>query len=185
MGINDDVLAVHRQMADDLLAVGPEAPGGVPEWTAGDLAAHLLSQTGGARFVLAGARLALARGIRPPRRSAVATNANAIRMYGRRDFTRAIDAVRAGPPFPLLRGELAPVALFEIWVHNDDLRRANKLGAGLEPESLAAVVDFLARYQRAPLNGAPLERSVPDADLVRWLTGRPSPLAPHDPPLTI
>ncbi len=184
MNIAEDTRAVHRQVADDLAAVGPNAPGGVEGWSAGDLAAHLLSQTGAARHAVAGARLALVRGVRM-NRGGPAANAGAIRLYKRRDFARAVEKVRAGPPWPLLNDTIAPVALFEIWVHGDDLRRANHLQPGIEPESLSAAVEFLAHYQRTLLGDAPLDRSHSDADLVRWLVGRPSALAPHDPPLSI
>ena len=184
MSISDDIRAVHRQVADDLVAIGPDAPGGVEGWSAGDLAAHLMSQTGSARFVLAAGRLALTRGIRLPERAGPAANTRAIRMYRSRGFEQAVAAVRAGPPWPLLRPAIAPVALFEIWVHGDDLRLANNLGPSLEPESLVEAITFLERYHRSLIGGA----SIPPAsgsDVMRWLTGRPSSIPPHDPPLRI
>jgi len=176
---------VHRQTADDLLAVGPGAPSGLAGWSAADLAAHLMSQTGAARHALAAGRLALTRNLRLGDRAGPATNARAIRLYQRRGFTRAIEAVRKGPPWPLLAPAIAPVALFEIWVHGDDLRRGNGLPPGIEPASLAEAVDFLARYQQPILGDTAIDRTQSDADLVRWLVGRPSALPPHDPSLTI
>lgn len=185
MAIVDDIRALHSQTADDLAAIGPDADGGVPGWSAHDLAAHLMSQAGAARYGLAVARLVLARGIRPGDRAGPATNAAVVRFYRRRSFGRAVEVVRSGPPFPLLVGRLAPVALFEIWVHDDDLRRANGLSPVGEPESLASVVAFLARLQRSRLGNIELDRSASAAELVRWLTGRPSSIPPHTPALSI
>lgn len=182
--IRDDVRDLHRQVADDLTGVGPEAPAGVAGWTAADLAAHLMSQTGAARYGLAAARLALARGVRLSERAGPSANARSIRFYKRRGFEQAVETVRQGPPWPLLLAAVAPVALFEIWVHGDDLRRANNLGPSWEPESLSEAIKFLKRYHR-PLIGTTSIPSAPDADVVRWLTGRPSSLQPHDPPLRI
>ena len=185
MTISDDVRLVHRQVAEDLLAVGPSAPSGVGGWTAGDVAAHLLSQTGGARHALAVARLTLARGVRLSDRAGPTVNARSMQFSGRRGFDRAVDAIRAGPPWPLLRPAIAPIALFEIWVHGDDLRRANELGPSPEVAGLTEAVQFLQRYHRKLLGGVTMpEASSPD--LMRWLTGRPSSaLSPHDPPLRI
>jgi len=183
--ISADIRALHAQTADDLLTVGPEAPSGLDGWNASALAAHLLSQTGAGRYGVAAARWVLARGVRLGAAAGPRTNDRAVRFYTRRGFDVAVESVRRGPPFPLLTAAVAPVALFEIWVHDDDLRRANGLGPGIEPPSLTHAVAFLARYQRKVLGAASIDASVPLADQLRWLSGRPSSLAHHDPPLTI
>ena len=180
-----DIRAVHEQTADDLLTVGPDAPSGLDGWSAGKLATHLMTQTGAARYGLAAARLALARGVRLGGNTGPRTNERVIRVYGRRNFEDAVRAVRNGPPFPLLLSTIAPVALFEIWVHGDDLRRANNLGPGIEPASLRAAVAFMTRYQRKLLGDTVVDASASPADQLRWLCGRPSSLPAHDPPLTI
>ena len=185
MSISDDVHLLHRQVAEDLLAVGPSAPSGVDGWTAGDLAAHLLSQTGGARYALAVARLMLVGGLRLSERAGPSVNARSMEFSKRRGFDRAVTVIRAGPPWPLLRPAIAPIALLEIWVHGDDLRRANELGPSPEVTGLTEAVQFLQRYHRKLIGSA----TIPHASgpvLMRWLTGRPSPpLSPHDPPLRI
>jgi uncharacterized protein (TIGR03083 family) len=185
MSISADIRALHVQTADDLLRVGPGAPSGLEGWNAADLAAHLLSQTGAVRYALTAARWFIARGVHLGPGAAARPNDRPIRFYARRGFDAAVKAVRSGPPFPLLSAAVAPVALFEIWVHDDDLRRANALGPGIEPPSLGLAVEFMARYQRKLLAGVSVDAAASVADQLRWLTGRPSAIPPHDPPLTI
>jgi uncharacterized protein (TIGR03083 family) len=180
-----DIYALHVQTADDLLAVGPDAPSGLDGWNTAALAAHLLSQTGAVRYPLAAARWFLNRGVRLGANSGPRANDRPVRYYARRGFDAAVQSVRSGPPFPLLSEAVAPVALFEIWVHDDDLRRANDLGPGIEPPTLTHAVAFMARYQRKVLGGASVDESASPADQLRWLSGRPSSLAPHEPPLKI
>lgn len=182
MGIAEDIVAEHRRIADTLLKVGPEAPAGVGAWTASDLAAHLLSQTAVGGLVVFIGRSLVARGVRISERAAVATE-RTIRFYRRRGFEGAIGQLRGGPPRLLLRPNVAPVSLFEVWLHHDDVRRANGLEAPSEVASLAQAVDFALRYQRKALGTTDVDRSLSNGDLVRWLAGRPSANAPHDPPL--
>lgn len=101
----------------------------------------------------------------------------------RRDFQDAVAAVRNGPPRLLVRPRAAPVSLFEVWLHHDDLRRANGLSPPDEVKSLHLAVNFALRYQRSVLGHAEIDRSQSNADLLRWLAGRPSAVPPHDPPL--
>ena len=185
MDILSDIRAVHEQTADDLLAVGPDAPSGLEGWNARALAAHLLSQTGAVRYALAAARWFLNRGVRLGANSGPRPNDRPVRYYTRRGFEPAVESVRNGPPFPLLAKGVAPVALFEIWVHDDDLRRANHLGAGIEPASLTEAVAFMARYQQKVLGATTVDASASPADQLRWLCGRPSSLPAHEPPLKI
>jgi uncharacterized protein (TIGR03083 family) len=183
--IRADIRAVHVQTAGDLLAVGPDAPSGLAGWNVADLAAHLLSQNGAVRYPLTVARWFINRGVRLGPGAEARPNDRPVRFYARRGFDTAVQSVRRGPPFPLLAAAVAPVALFEIWVHDDDLRRANGLGPGIEPPSLTEAIAFMARYQRKVLAGATVDASASLADQLRWLSGRPSSLPPHDPPLSI
>ncbi|MEY2472211.1 MAG: hypothetical protein QOK28_1540 [Actinomycetota bacterium] len=185
LDISADIRAVHVQTAADLVTVGPEAPSGLDRWNAADLAAHLLSQTGAVRYPLAVARWFLNRGARLGSKSGAAAIDRPVQYYARRGFDTAVRAVRNGPPFPLMTASVAPVALFEIWVHDDDLRRANNLGAGIEPPTLSEAVAFMTRYQRKVLRDVSVDESASPADQLRWLSGRPSSLAPHEPPLSI
>lgn len=180
--IVDDIVDEHRNIADVLESVGPDAPGGVGEWTAADLAAHLMSQMAARGVVVFVGISLVARGVRLNDIASGSAD-RAIAFYRRKGFTTAITSLRSGPPSLLLRQRVAPVSLFEIWVHHDDLRRANALPPPAEPTSLKAAVEFAMRYQRRALGSYTVDRSVPAGDLLRWLAGRPSDLPPHSPPL--
>lgn len=180
--IADDVIAEHRQLADLLESVGPDAPGGVGDWTASDLAAHLMWQRAATGLVLLPGRVLMARGIRLTGRAGAATS-RADALYRRKDFRAAVQSLRKGPPRVLLRDSVAPVALFEVWVHHDDFRRANHLSPPPEPATLGQAVDFAIRYQRKLLGATPVDRGVSNGDLLRWQAGRPSSIPAHSPPL--
>ena len=127
-------------------------------------------------------RLLVAKGLRVNDRARGATD-RTIAFYRRRGFDAAIEKLNAGVPRLLLRPSVAPVSLFEVWLHHDDVCRANGLGQPGEPETLDAALDFALRYQRRALVGTVVDRAVSNADLLRWLGGRPSPLPPHEPAL--
>jgi uncharacterized protein (TIGR03083 family) len=180
--IADDVVIEHRRIADVLEEVGPEAPGGVGDWTASDLAAHLRWQLAAGGLLVLPGRVLLARGFRFDGRAGSSTNL-ADALYRRKNFDTAIQSLRQGPPRLLLRDAVAPVALFEVWVHHDDIRRANNLATPAEPKTLGQAVGFALRYQRKVLGPTTIDRSASNGDLLRWLAGRPSPLPAHSPPL--
>lgn len=165
--------------------VGPDAPSGADGWSAADLAAHLKSQSGVARFGIGAVRWAMAHGVHFGTRATALTNSNAVRVYGRGEFEVAVARVRQPPPGSLTSPSIAAIELFEIWSHGDDLRRANNLGDGFEPGSLSQAVDWLVSFQRKAIKGAPLDTSQSLGDQMRWLTGRPAAQAAHVPPLSI
>ena len=184
-GVSDiagDIREEHRRAAATLDSVGPDAPSGVDGWTAADLAAHLLSQVVNGGVVMYVGRRLVARGVHLNERSGSAVD-RALQHYKRKGFDFAVRRIQTGPPRILLRGAVAPVTLFEIWVHHDDLRRANGLEPPEEPPSLGQAVEFALRYHERDLGDAVVDRPVSDAELLRWLAGRPSTLPPHDPPL--
>lgn len=178
--ISDDVLNEHRRLADLIESLGPEAPGGVSDWTASDLAAHLMWQSAAAGLVLFPGRVLMARGIRL---NGGAATSRADARYRRKDFGAAVASLRQGPPRLLLRDSIAPVALFEVWMHHDDLRRANQLPPPEEPDTLGRSVDFALHYQRKVLGTTPVDLGDSPGDMLRWLAGRPSTIPAHSPPL--
>ena len=180
----DDIVSEHRRIADTLEELGPDAPGGVGTWTTGDIAAHLLSQVAAGGAIVFVGRSLVARGVRLNARAGAA-NDRAIAWYRRRGFEPALGSLRGGPPRLLLRPNVAPVTLQEVWLHHDDVRRANGLPPPAEPEGLRSAVATAHRYQRSRLTSPALPTGVSDADLLRWLTGRPSSIPAHDPPLTL
>jgi len=127
--------------------VGPAAPTLAGAWTAGDVAAHVVSldRLGGVPTFVG--RTVVSRGIRlndAARRFADA----GITSTRRRGFAWVLERLRSSPPRILLRGRLAPIGLFEVFVHHEDVRRAS----GRWP-------------RRSVLSG-----STPD--VVLWLAGR-------------
>jgi uncharacterized protein (TIGR03083 family) len=107
----------------------------------------------------------------------------------RRGFEWAIDRLRSEPPALLLRPAVAVVGLFEVWVHREDVARAN--GSIAEGDTdLAPVVPWLLRYHRRLLRDVALRVVADDgrewragtdpeavvrgplAEVVLWLAGR-------------
>ena len=182
----------RRAFAEDAEVLGPDAPTLCARWSALDLAAHLASLD---RF--AGLPTFLGRSL--VGRLAVRLNDPAdryppiaelaIRGPRRRGFTWALDRLRADPPRLLLRPSVRSIGLFEIWVHHQDLVRANSRTSGPAPD-MSEAVPWLLRYQRRRMRGFELTlcaseghewrrghgRAVkavgPVPELVLWLAGR-------------
>ena len=180
--IAEDIVHEHQLVAEVLEVVGPDAPAGVGAWTAADLAAHLYSQVAAGGLPVFAGRCLIAAWVRLTAISGSSTD-RVIAHYRRKGFSRAVASLRSGPPRLLLRSRVAPVSLFEVWMHHDDLRRANDLEPPSEPASLDQALEFALRYQRKVLGSERMDRSRPNGDLLRWLAGRPSSLPPHEPAL--
>lgn len=189
MTVREDVEAERASLAESLEAVGPEAHTACGDWTAFDLAAHLVAAERAAGALTFCVRVLAARGVQFRPKPQVVDWAIA---RERRDGYPALIGRLRQPSSPLL---LAPVVvastLFEVWMHHDDLATANGLGHGA-PDHLTAAIPPLMRYQARRLPTARLIvrttdghewASGPDsrpravltgsaADLVRWLAGR-------------
>lgn len=191
MTITGDVVAERAALADSLLAAGASARAGCGEWTALDLASHLVAEErlGGLGTFLA--RSLVVRGFSitgPP-----ALVDSAIRLERRHGFAALVDRLRRPMPRLLLRSRVAPLALFEYWTHHDDLVGADE-AAHSAPAGLVDVIPLLLRHQLSSLP-AGLRVTVGTADdrlrtsvgpstapevvvcgtpanLVRWLAGR-------------
>ena len=204
MTIADDVEAERAAVAESLSAVGPLARTACGDWTAFDLAAHLVSaeRLSVLTFVL---RSLAVRGVSGSTASRAAYSAVArpeavemvMRCERRHGFETLIDRLRRPSPRLLLRPQVAPVTLFEFWMHHDDLAGPNGLVHAV-PATLAGGIPFLLRYQVkqlpagvrvtvrtsdgnhtwsvGPKSGPEVTLDGPAADLVRWLAGR-RPLA--------
>lgn len=182
VAIADDIVVEHSRIADTMSDLGPDARAGVGSWTVADLAAHLLSQAMGGGLVVFVGRSLVARGIRLNDRAGTATD-RTIAHYRRPGFEAAVQRLREDVPRLLLRPSVARVSLFEVWLHHDDVRRANGLAPPAEPETLGAAVEFALHYQRKALADTVVDRSASNSDLLRWLGGRPSTMPPHEPAL--
>ena len=189
MTVSDDVEAERAALADSLEAVGPQAPTACGDWTAFDLAAHVVAAERGAGTLAFCVRVLAGRGVQfRPRPQVVSW---AIRRERRDGYSALIDRLRKPSPRLLLTPAVAASTLFEVWMHHDDLTRANALAHGT-PEHLTEAVPWLLRYHARSLPHARLIVRTTDnrefmfgphvgppavitgtaADLVRWLAGR-------------
>jgi uncharacterized protein (TIGR03085 family) len=134
--------------------LGPSVPTLLEEWTAHDLAAHIVLRE---RDVIAGPCVVLPG---PFRRFAERRRA---RLAERREFSWLVERIRSGPPPGFFR--IGWVRSFpnlnEFFVHHEDVRRAN----GMRPRVLAPEMDAAlwrnvrrgSRYLGRRLRGAGLE----------------------------
>lgn len=177
-----DIRTEHQRAADVLSQVGPDAPSGISQWSAGDMAAHLYSQSTANGLPVFLGRSLIARGVNLTN-VGTRSNAKALARFRRKGFEEAVSWLRNAPPKILTHPRVAPVSLFEIWVHTDDLVQANGLTASPDPVSLPEVLAVALRYQRKHLAGKAPNANASTGDQLRWLAGRPSSIPPHDPPL--
>jgi uncharacterized protein (TIGR03083 family) len=194
--VRDDVESERSALADSLQAVGPQGQSACGDWTAFDLAAHVVAAERAAGALAFCVRALAARGVqfRPSPQLVDST----IRRERRDGYSALIRRLRQPSPRLLLTPALAPATLFEVWMHHDDLTRANDL-AHHTPDHLAEAIPFLLRYQASRLPsarlivrttdnheftfgqnvGATAILAGPSADLVRWLAGRRPSTAPN------
>jgi uncharacterized protein (TIGR03085 family) len=144
----------RRALCDLFDELGPSVPTLLEEWTAHDLAAHIVLRE---RDVIAGPCVVLPG---PFRRFAERRRA---RLAERREFSWLVERIRSGPPPGFFR--IGWVRSFpnlnEFFVHHEDVRRAN----GMRPRVLAPEMDAAlwrnvrrgSRYLGRRLRGAGLE----------------------------
>ncbi len=169
-----DVLfdSVERaQLCDLFEELGPQAPTLLQPWTARDLAAHLVLREhdylAGPGLVLPGAWGRFAE----RRRKALA----------QKDFPWLIASIRSGPPagFFRLRWVRRFPSLNELFVHQEDLRRANgrapRTNAAAMDEALWGNVNLAPWFLTRRLRGAGLELQwAGTAKTVRARRGEPT-----------
>jgi uncharacterized protein (TIGR03083 family) len=191
--IADDVVRERHAFAETIETVGGEAKTLCTPWTAADLAAHLASldrwkglPTFVGRWLVASFGLRLnAPAVRFP---ALATAAFA--RERRRGLSWALGRLRATPPGLLLRRSVSAVGLFEVWVHHQDVLRANSADLAPTRPDLSVVIPWLLNYHRRGLRkirltlvgddgnewvagrGAAVTLRGPLPELVLWLAGR-------------
>jgi uncharacterized protein (TIGR03085 family) len=122
----------RHELCDLLDELGPSVPTLLEGWTAHDVAAHLVLRErdflGGPCLVLPG----------PFQRFAEQRRA---RLAESKDFAWLVARIRSGPPIGFFRiGWVRSFpTLNEFFVHHEDVRRANRHGAG--PRSLTPAMD--------------------------------------------
>jgi uncharacterized protein (TIGR03083 family) len=196
VAVRDDVEAERAALADSLEAVGPQAQTACDDWTAFDLAAHVVAAERASGTLAFCVRTLAARGVQfRPRPQLVSW---AIRRERRDGFATLIGRLRQRSPRLLLTPAVAAATLFEVWMHHDDLTTANDL-AHDTPDHLSEAIPFLMRYQATrlptarlivrttddnqftfgPTVGPTAVLTGPAGDLVRWLAGRRPQTAPN------
>jgi uncharacterized protein (TIGR03083 family) len=191
VAVAEEVEAERAMLADALEAVGPDASAGCGDWTAFDLAAHVVAADRAAGTLAFCIRALAARGVQfHPKPQVVASAINRERRNG---YPAVIARLRHRCPRLLLAPAVAASTLFEVWMHHDDLATTNGL-AHHAPNHLAEAIPPLIRYQakRLPTASQLTVRTTdghewsfgPDrrnpravvtgtaADLLRWLAGR-------------
>jgi uncharacterized protein (TIGR03085 family) len=138
----------RQQLCDLFVELGPDAPTLLTPWTTRDLAAHLVVRE---HDLLAAPGLVLPG---PWRRLAARHTA----ALAERDFESLVDRVRSGPPPGFFRiGWVRSFpSLNELFVHHEDVRRANGRGPRSNAPDLDAALWrnvtrapwFLARHLR-------------------------------------
>lgn len=190
MNVVADVESERAALVTSLSAVGPSARTDCGDWTALDLAAHLVSEERRGGVVVFLARCLAVRGV-------VLTDPKGIERLIRRErrhgYGALLDRLRRPAPRLLMRHGIAAVTLFEVWMHHDDLAGPNGLSHDV-PVHLHEVIPTLVRYQARRLpagvalavstddgrhqwsfgspTGARVTVTGADGDLVRWLAGR-------------
>src|ERR1700722_16216168 len=189
--VAEEVEAERAMLADSLEFLGPDAPAGCGDWTAFDLAAHVVAADRAAGTLAFCIRVLAARGVQfHPKPHVVASAINQERRNG---YPAVIARLRQRSPRLLLAPAVAASTLFEEWMHHDDLATTNGL-AHHAPNHPAEAIPSLIRYQakRLPTASQLTVRTTdghewsfgPDrrdfsavitgtaADLLRWLAGR-------------
>ncbi|HJR25551.1 MAG TPA: maleylpyruvate isomerase family mycothiol-dependent enzyme [Acidimicrobiales bacterium] len=188
----DAALEEHRAMADTLTKVGPDAPTLLEGWTTKDLAAHLASiDTAGGLPLFVGRQL-ITRIYPRPTKGSRKVAARALERALAKGYDWSVDRVRAPHRLPMRAGG-GPVAIFEIFVHHQDVLRADPdLPPRAAPDELSVCLPWLLAFHAKQLDGIRLEvetehgtdavgEGAPvtvrgDAgEVVLWLAGR----APH------
>jgi uncharacterized protein (TIGR03085 family) len=164
--------AVEREQLCDLLdALGPDAPTLLEPWTTRDLAAHLVLRE---RDAVAAPGLVVpgAWGRFAERRRVA---------LGERPFAELVRSIRSGPPPGFFRiGWVRRVAnLNELFVHHEDVRRANGLGPRTNPDAeevaLFRNVTLARRLLARRLHGVGLELAWAGTDaVIRARHGQPT-----------
>jgi uncharacterized protein (TIGR03085 family) len=182
----------RRALVADLRTVGPDAPTLIGGWTARDLAAHLASTeqlrgvpTFTGRWVSVRSGLRLNDLLRP----AMAVD---LRRFRRHGFDWALGRLERAVPGLLVRPSVLPVTVFEVFVHHEDVRRANRMGPrDPAPLDLVPSIRWLLHYHRRRLgargvrvelpcgrgvraggNGAPATVRGEPGEVLLWLSGR-------------
>jgi uncharacterized protein (TIGR03085 family) len=153
----DAALAEHQAMADTLTDVGPGAPTLLDGWTTTELAAHLASLEAGGGLVLFLGRQAITRVYPRPTKGSRKLAARQLERTMKKGYEWAVAKVRGPHRLPMRLGG-APVGMFEIYTHHQDVLRADsRLASRAAPPELAHALPWLLAFHAKRLDGIRLE----------------------------
>lgn len=190
--VADEAQAERARLLQTLTAVGPDAPTTVSSWTAAAIASHLAAQDRlGGWPAFAARSFVRATGFRL---SAVYVDGPRLTLLvqGRqKPWEDSLELLRRPIPSAVLRSRVAPITLWEHFVHHEDVRRPNNVPRAEWP-NLDEPLDWIVGYNRGQLGGAvQVERtgdltrlallggvtiSGATPEIVLWLSGRSSSL---------
>lgn len=181
----------RRALVSTLRAVGPNAPTLVDGWSTHDLAAHLAAteQLHGVPTFL-GRTLVARRGLRLNDTFAPVMALD-LRRCRRRGYDWALQRLERPIPRVLCARGVLPVSVFEVFVHHEDVTRANGLRRDGPVADLVPSIEWLLRYHRRLLGDLAVRVVFPDgtevgggregetvtisgspAEVMMWLAGR-------------
>lgn len=156
-GVLDATLAEHEALAATLTEVGPDAPTLLEGWTTADLAAHLASLEAAAGLVLFVGRQAITRVHPRPTEGSRKLAAKGLAKAKAKGYPWCVARVRSPHRLPMRAGG-GPVALFEVYVHHQDVLRADPALPGRPaPAELDAALPWLLAFHAKQLAGLHLQ----------------------------
>jgi uncharacterized protein (TIGR03085 family) len=149
-------LAEHEAMGGTLTRVGAGAPTLVEGWTTTELAAHLASLDAGGGTVLFLGRQLITRTYPRPTAGSRKLAARALERAKAKGYEWCVARVRTPRKLPMRLGG-APVALFEVYTHHQDVLRAEpSLEARPAPDELASCLPWILAFHAKRLDGIEL-----------------------------
>jgi len=188
--VAQQIVVERASLLETLRAVGPHAETLAGNWSASTIAQHLAAQDRIAGLPAVVARAVVMRtGLRLTEPYLHSARLAALVNGPPHAWAWSLQRLNRPPPAAVLRSLVAPITLWEHFVHHEDVRRPNHRPRTSTPE-LSVTVPWLLRYNRSRLGGASLrivskegrewqigigsEVVVAGAlpELVLWLSGR-------------
>jgi uncharacterized protein (TIGR03085 family) len=167
-------LAEHHALADTLVAVGPGAATLAEGWTAADLAAHLASLEAGGGIPLFVGRQAITRIYPRPTKGSRKVAARSQERALAKGYDWCVARIRSPHRLPMRLGG-APVAIFEVCTHHQDVLRADPtLETRSAPPELAECLPWLLAFHAKRLDGIHLKVETEGG---QWSAGEGTPVA--------
>lgn len=186
--IAHDIRQERQRLVATLRAVGPHAATLIHRWNAADLASHVATQDRlrGYPAYLARTTASLA-GLRLSSLYLDRPRASALVNGRTKAWSKSLEMLSRQPPDSVLRARVAPITLWEHFIHHEDVRRPNDADRHDAPD-LEPVLDWILQYNARRLTrgvrivtssttreAGPAELITitgPLSEVVLWLSGR-------------